>query len=83
LCFHGSPQSNTDLIFATTSEEDLERMLSGFQATGMAGGHSHTQMLRRYKDVLLFNPGSIGMPFEYSRQTGQVRNPPWAEYALL
>lgn len=49
LCFHGSPKSNTDIIVSTTSDEELERMLSGFHATVMAGGHTHVQMIRRYK----------------------------------
>jgi predicted phosphodiesterase len=83
LCFHGSPKANTDIILATTPEEDLAQMLEGDEANFMAGGHTHTQLLRRYKDVLLFNPGSVGLPFEYLRSSGQVRNPPWAEYALL
>ena len=48
----------------------------------MAGGHTHVQMLRRHRETLLLNPGSVGLPFEQVAD-GQVRNPPWAEYALV
>jgi len=83
LCFHGSPQSNTDVIVSTTSEEELERLLSGFSATVMAGGHTHVQILRRHRDLVFINPGSVGLPFERARYADQVRNPPWAEYGLV
>lgn len=83
LCFHGSPQSNTDVIGSTTPEDDLEGMLAGFDAAVMAGGHTHVQMLRRYRDAVIVNPGSVGLPFEQARHSDDVRNPAWAEYALV
>lgn len=49
----------------------------------LAGGHTHTQMLRRYRDMLIVNPGSVGLPFEHTRVAGHTRNPPWAEYAVV
>jgi putative phosphoesterase len=67
LCFHGSPRSNTEIIESTTPEEALDRMLAGFHATVMAGGHTHTQMLRRHRDTIIINPGSVGLPFERAR----------------
>jgi predicted phosphodiesterase len=83
LCYHGSPLSNTDVITSTTPDDELERMLAGFQATVMAGGHTHAQMLRRFGHVTLINPGSTGLPYERNPATGQVCHPPWAEYALV
>lgn len=83
LCFHGSPKSNMDIILATTSEEDLERMLGGFRACVMAGGHTHVQMFRRHKDAILLNPGTVGAPVEHNWETHEYRAPPWAEYATL
>jgi putative phosphoesterase len=82
LCFHGSPLSNTDIIRAATPDDELERMLGGQHATVLAGGHTHTQMLRRYHDMILLNPGSVGLPYEQNPATGG-RNPPWAEYAVV
>lgn len=81
LCYHGSPHANTDFIGPMTAEEELETKLGGFQATIMAGGHTHQQMLRRYQGSLLINPGSVGMP--YQNLDGKTQNPLWAEYALV
>jgi putative phosphoesterase len=81
LCFHGSPRSCRDVILSTTPDEELEPMLSGFDATLMAGGHTHAQMVRRYRGQTLINPGSVGLPIE--RLPSVDRNPPWAEYALV
>ena len=83
LCFHGSPRSFHDIIRSTTAEDDLAGMLAGFSATVMAGGHTHEQMLRRYRETIIVNPGSVGLPFERGPGVDQVRNPPWAEYALV
>jgi putative phosphoesterase len=70
LCYHGSPRSNTEIIQTTTPDAELAPMLGGRRAALLAGGHTHIQMLRRYRDMILLNPGSVG-------------NPPWAEYALV
>ncbi len=83
LCFHGSPHSFDDIIVATTPDDDLARLLSGYSATIMAGGHTHEQMLRRYRRTLVFNPGSVGLPFERGPGAEEARNPPWAEYAVV
>ncbi len=83
LCFHGSPRSFDDVIVATTPDGDLARMLSGYNATVMAGGHTHEQMLRRYKGTILVNPGSVGLPFERGPAPDEARNPAWAEYAVV
>jgi len=81
LCYHGSPRSNTDFFTSSTPDEDLDVFLSGHQALVMVGGHSHVQMLRRYRSSLLINPGSVGLAFECSQSS--ERNVPWAEYAVL
>ncbi|MBI3912573.1 MAG: metallophosphoesterase family protein [Chloroflexi bacterium] len=82
LCFHGSPQANTEIILATTPDADVARMLGDDRAAVMAGGHTHTQMLRRFQQSILMNPGSIGMPIQRDVQGKQTR-PPFAEYAVL
>ncbi|WIG60757.1 MAG: Diadenosine tetraphosphatase related serine/threonine protein phosphatase [Ktedonobacterales bacterium] len=87
LCYHGSPQSFNDPIRTTTSDDDLARYFSGFSAQLFAGGHTHIQMLRRYRDALVLNPGSVGLAYDRVPSPGvadaTVRNPPWAEYAIL
>jgi putative phosphoesterase len=83
LCFHGSARSYDEIILATTPDDELDAMLAGYRARVMAGGHTHVQMLRRHRETLVLNPGSVGLPFEQVGSAGQVRNPPWAEYALI
>src|SRR6185437_972703 len=61
--FHGSPRSNVEDLLATTPADELATMLDGRSATVLAGGHTHVQMLRQHRGMLLVNPGSVGMPF--------------------
>ncbi|MFO0729158.1 MAG: metallophosphoesterase family protein [Myxococcota bacterium] len=62
--FHGSPRSHMEDILATTPAEELDRFLDGKVATVLAGGHTHLQMLRQHRGMLIVNPGSLGMPFK-------------------
>ncbi len=82
LCYHGSPRSYHEVIAATTPDEDLLPMFGDKQATVMAGGHWHFQMLRRYGAGILLNPGSVGLTYDIL-PSGSVRVPARAEYALL
>jgi predicted phosphodiesterase len=82
LCYHGSPSSNTDGILPTMPDEKLARRLEGHKANVFAGGHTHTQMFRRFLSSLIINPGSIGLPFQIE-SSGMMWNPPVAEYAVL
>ncbi len=81
LCFHGSPKSYSDIITATTPDEELSTFFKD-RAPLMFGGHTHTQLLRRYQNLTFVNPGSVGLPFEILAD-GTVRNPARAEYALV
>jgi predicted phosphodiesterase len=83
LAYHGSPKSNREGIPPAGTASDLEALLLGERAAVMAGGHSHVQMLRRYQDSTLVNPGSVGLPFERDPSTGKTRVPPWCEYAVV
>ena len=83
LCFHGSPRSFNELLVATTSEQDLDAAFQGTTATLLAGGHSHQPLLRRHRDRVLLNPGSVGIPFERTDPGRITRTPPWAEYLML
>lgn len=81
LCFHGSPKSYNDVVRATTTDETLAELFQE-RAPLMFGGHTHTQLLRRFEEVTFVNPGSVGLPFELL-PGGEARNPAWAEYALV
>lgn len=82
LCFHGSPKSYDDWIFATTPDEELRPMLDRVHAPVLIGGHTHVQMIRRYNEQLIANPGSVGLPFR-EWWPRPVRISPWAEYGIL
>jgi predicted phosphodiesterase len=82
LCFHGSPASYDDFIFATTPDEELRRMFGELRASVMIGGHAHLQLLRRFEQIVVVNPGSVGLPFS-DWWPDRVRIAPRAEYGLL
>ena len=82
LCFHGSPHSFSDWIFATTPDEDLETMFDGVDAPVLVGGHTHLQLLRRFGHSLIVNPGSIGQPFS-QWWPRPIRVAHWAEYGIV
>lgn len=83
LCFHGSPKSNTDIILAMTPPTNVDELLGGYRATVMVGGHTHMQMMRQHKGIMLINAGSVGMPFEQALFVHAPRYLPWAEYAIV
>lgn len=83
LAYHGSPRSYNEQIQPTTPEKVLDQAFANSHAFIMAGGHTHMQMLRRYKDSLILNPGSVGLALDRVSPLEEVRNPAWAEYAII
>lgn len=59
---HGSPRSNYEYMRPDTSESDLEEMVSEIDADVLFIGHSHHPFIRKFKDMLIINPGSTGQP---------------------
>ena len=83
LCFHGSPHSFDDVLLPDTPNETWDQTLGGFSPSIMAGGHTHTQQLRRVREGLFFNPGSVGLAYDYHLSEESHHADPWAEYAVL
>lgn len=83
LCFHGSPTDYDHIILPTTSEEDFQKFLGAFNKNILAGGHTHTQQIRRCGERFFLNPGSIGFPFSSYQSDGVFYVDAWAEYAIL
>jgi hypothetical protein len=50
------------VIAATTPDAEVADMLAGRAAAILAGGHTHVQLLRRQGELLIVNPGSVGLP---------------------
>lgn len=80
---HGSLVSNTQVILATTPDEKILTGLGDYRASIIAGGHTHQQMLRRFRDVTMINPGSVGLPVVIGATPARDRRPPWSEYAIV
>jgi predicted phosphodiesterase len=80
--FHGSARSYDELIFPETPQAEVLSMLEGHTASLFAGGHTHTQQLRRLPGALFVNPGSVGVAYDRSRP-GEPIFDPWAEYAVV
>lgn len=82
LCYHGSPESCADEIRSTTAESELETFFAVAKEKICAGGHTHQQMRRDFKDTIIINPGSVGTVFK-SPPGEAIRLQPWAEYAIV
>ena len=83
LCYHGSPRSYDERITAETTDGALHEMLAETPAQLYAGGHTHQQLLRRYRDTLVLNPGTVGFAKDAISPAALVSNPSWAEYAII
>lgn len=83
VCYHGSPRSYKERILPTTPEEELEQALAGVRGDLLVGGHTHVQMFRRFKDLLVFNPGSVGLAMDRVSPLSNIRQPAFAEYAIV
>jgi predicted phosphodiesterase len=83
LCFHGSPTSFDDIIVPSTSEDEVERLLGGFDPHILAGGHTHVQQIRHLGRSFYFGCGSAGFAYRHNQPQGHFRADPWAEYAIL
>jgi predicted phosphodiesterase len=81
--FHGSPSSNLVDLLADTPAETFDEQLGPDRALVMAGGHTHLQMLRQHRGVLVVNPGSVGAPFRELPTDGRPTILPHAEYASV
>jgi diadenosine tetraphosphatase ApaH/serine/threonine PP2A family protein phosphatase len=81
--FHGSVRSNMEDLLATTPPDRVDEMLAGRHATVLSGGHTHVQMLRQHRGMLIVNPGSVGMPFKEFAAGAQPTLLPGAEYAIV
>jgi predicted phosphodiesterase len=83
LCYHGSPRSYDERITAETPDAALHEMLAVTPAQIYIGGHTHQQMLRRHRDALVLNPGTVGFVKDAIAPATPIRNPSWAEYAVI
>jgi putative phosphoesterase len=81
--FHGTVRSNMEVLLADTAPDQVDDMLAGRRATVLAGGHTHLQMLRQHRGLLLVNPGSVGLPIREYVSGGPPTLLADAEYAII
>jgi len=81
--FHGTPRSNMEGLLAETPADVVDEMLGGHRDTVMACGHTHVQMLRQHRGIVIVNPGSVGMPFKEHVFGGPPTVLAHAEYAIV
>jgi predicted phosphodiesterase len=61
---HGSPRSNAEGFFPSTSEEKAIEMIGNDPPRVLCCGHSHFPLLIKVNSTLVFNVGSVGFPFD-------------------
>ncbi|MBS1718225.1 MAG: metallophosphoesterase family protein [Armatimonadetes bacterium] len=83
LCFHGSPASYNGVLLPTSTNEEFEEKLGGYPQMFFTGGHTHVQQIRRIKQKVFINPGSVGFAYSHMQDMENFRADPWAEYAIL
>ena len=81
--YHGTPRSNMEDLLADTPASQVDEMLGGTRALVFAGGHTHVQMVRQHRGLLLVNPGSLGLPFREYVSGGPPVILGHAEYAIV
>ena len=64
LFCHGSPRSDEELVTVETPESRLVDAVAGTSAGIIATAHTHVRYERHVLGRTLFNPGSVGMPYE-------------------
>ena len=76
LAYHGTPRSFTERLLATTPDAQLDEIFTSTTAQILVGAHTHIQLYRRYRDKIILNPGSVGMPMDRTWPFDAIRNTP-------
>ncbi|MBV9275461.1 MAG: metallophosphoesterase family protein [Verrucomicrobia bacterium] len=71
---HGSPRSNAEGFFPSTTPEKAKEMLGVTPPQVLCCGHTHIPLSRQIDGTFVFNVGSVGFPFD---------GDPRAAYGLL
>jgi predicted phosphodiesterase len=65
---HGSPRSNNEGFFPTTTEAKAKEMIGDNPPALLCVGHSHLPLVRQVNTTLLVNVGAVGFPFDGDRR---------------
>lgn len=67
LLTHGSPRGDEELVTPETPADRVRQFMQGVSERVLGTGHTHVAYLRSLEGWTLFNPGSVGMPYEGKR----------------
>lgn len=67
LFTHGSPRGDEELVTPETPADRVRDFMDGVSEPVLGTGHTHVSYVRSLYGWTLFNPGSVGMPYEGKR----------------
>jgi putative phosphoesterase len=68
LLVHATPSSDEEVILPDTPQDEAAAMIGEVEVACVLYGHIHVQHRRPVGDVLLVNPGSVGLPYDGDRR---------------
>ena len=72
LGVHGTPRSLTEGIFKETTQKALEEIFFHIDESIIFSGHSHIPIRKNLRNKIIFNVGSVGMPFDGDNRASYV-----------
>lgn len=63
LFCHATPISDSDIFTPKSSKEHLEKIFENVKQPIIVCGHTHMQFKLKFEKKIIFNSGSVGMPF--------------------
>ena len=64
LCVHGSPRSIVETLIPNTDINTFEEILKYVEEDIILCGHSHIPFVKKIDKKIIFNPGSLGCPYD-------------------
>jgi predicted phosphodiesterase len=61
---HGSPRDNTESIFPSTPESEIDAMFANVEETTIVAAHTHIIIDQHVAGKHIVNPGSVGVPLD-------------------
>jgi putative phosphoesterase len=94
LLFHGTPSNDSEYLLETVehgrarlaSQSEIKERIGDSNSTVMLCGHTHVQRVVKHNNILIVNPGSVGLP-AYEDDSPEYHiiesGSPDARYAIL
>jgi predicted phosphodiesterase len=67
LAVHATPRGDEEVLNRETPEAEAAAMVAGVRARTLLVGHVHVQYRRPLRELIVVNPGSVGLPFDGDR----------------